>query len=251
MPLQPSTNEVENRICKPKHKKKQYLKLRPPKHGQDKVWFTLEAEMRKYSVSHRCNARQHGRPGTVTCTQGLTLAVSDWAYPSGTPQAFSCWKLPGWVTFHFSRRQEKGEEQMLEVFTQYLRNLNLVKIFNWNPNESTAAGFNPTILTKASPLQGLIRCPLNWKKNCAATPVNKAFDFRFISKRQMFYIRTAINNTEHLQTRLHVISGAKNSFPEVRCDNQKGELPLKSCCQDTMLPWAIEAEVRPALTWPI
>lgn len=66
----------------------------------------------------------------------------------------------------------------------------------------------------------------------------------------MFYIETAINNTERLQTRLHVISGAENSFSEVRWDNQMSDFPLKSRCWGWMLPWSTDAELRPALTQP-
>lgn len=67
----------------------------------------------------------------------------------------------------------------------------------------------------------------------------------------MFYIKPTINNTEHLQTRLHVISGAQNSFSEVRWDNQMSDFPLKSRCRGAMLPWRTKAELRLAPSQPV
>lgn len=46
----------------------------------------------------------------------------------------------------------------------------------------------------------------------------------------------AINNTKHLQTRLHVISGAENDFAEAGCDNHTRHCPPNSQRSSPVLP---------------
>lgn len=160
MILWSSTNEAETRTCKPKQVKKQYLKLRPLKHGQEKVWFTLEAEMRRYAVPCHCNARRHRRPGTVKCTarsyaRCFWLCLSQWdSTGSFTPKITQVSNFP--LQQKTGKRGRGTKGNVISFLTQYVKKLNLRKIFNWNPNKSASACFKPLILTKASPLLGLI-----------------------------------------------------------------------------------------------